>query len=548
MGRREKYIFFLLVATAAISFAYSSFKLIQQHTAVVPAQSGLYIEGIIGQPRFINPIYASTSTDRALVDLIYSGLYRFDENGSVVADLATGFPEVSEDGKTYTIKLRDAQWHNGLPVTSADVAFTIKTLQNPQFNSPRRGEWLSTSVETPDEKTVVFNLKSASGPFLNNLTLPLISEVVRGKDTPETFLSSIGNIEAVGSGPYRVKEVKKTSGGTIQTLTLESFQSFTPRPAYIDTVKLNFYENSDELLKAMLGNQIDGFGFSQFEQRVSIKQSAKNLKIHQIPMPQYQAVFINTAQRSLGDARVRQALNLATDKARVLNDVFEGQGILIDSPILAQQVSNLPAFNFAPDIAAANSLLDQAGWQLDPTTNIRKKGANELKFTMATNDSAINVRSAEILIKTWQAVGVNVTLNTLPTRELNETVIKPRAYDMLLFAQKLGADPDPFVFWHSSQTKSPGLNLSNYSNVKVDGLMSKARASVNKSERDALYLQIHDIIRQDLPAIFLVQSVYTYAISDEIEGFNIRSLPDETARFYNLRDWYLDTRRVFQKN
>ncbi|QQS23002.1 peptide ABC transporter substrate-binding protein [bacterium] len=548
MGKREKYVFLFLVVVAFVSFGYSSAKLVQQYTAVIPAQSGMYIEGVLGQPRFLNPLYATTNTDKALVDLIYSGLYRFDEDGNVVADLAAGFPEVTDDGKTYTVKLRDAQWHNGLPVTSADVAFTIRTLQNAEFNSPRRSEWLSTTVETPDEKTVVFKLKSASGPFLNNLTLPLISEVVRGKETPEVFLNSIANIEAIGSGPYRVKEVKKTNEGKIQTLTLESFQNFTPQPAYISIVKLNFYETSDDLLKAMLGNQIDGFGFSQFEQRISIKQSAKNLEIHQIPMPQYQAVFINTAQKSLGDNRVRQALNMTADKTRVLNEVFEGQGLLIDSPILTQHVSNLPELNLNTDLAAANSLLDQAGWTLDPMTNIRKKGANELKFTMATNDSGINVRSAEILIEAWKAIGVNVTLNTLPTRELNESVIKPRNYDMLLFAQKLGADPDPFVFWHSSQTKSPGLNLSNYSNTKVDGLMSEARASTNKTERDALYLQIHDIIKQDLPAIFLVQSVYTYAISDEIKGFNIHSLPDETARFYNLRYWYLDTKRVFQKN
>lgn len=548
MGKREKYLFLFLTLVALISFGYSSVKLVQQYTAVIPAQSGMYIEGILGQPRFINPLYASTNTDKALVDLVYSGLYRFDGDGNVVADLASGFPEVTDDGKTYTIKLRDAQWHNGLPVTSADVAFTIRTLQNPEYNSPRRSEWLSTTIETPDEKTVVFKLKSASGPFLNNLTLPLISEVVRGKETPETFLNSIANIEAIGSGPYRIKEVKKTNDGKIQTLTLESFQNFTPQPAYISVVKLNFYATSDDLLKAMLGNQIDGFGFSQFEQRVSIKQSAKNLEIHQIPMPQYQAVFINTAQKSLGDNRVRQALNMTADKTRVLNEVFEGQGLLIDSPILTQHVSNLPVLDFKTDVAAADSLLDQAGWKLDASTNTRKKGNSELKFTMATNDSGINVRTAEILIEAWKAIGVNVTLNTLPTRELNETVIKPRNYDMLLFAQKLGADPDPFVFWHSSQTKSPGLNLSNYSNTKVDGLMNEARASTNKSERDALYLQIHGIIKQDLPAIFLVQSVYTYAISDEIKGFNIHSLPDETARFYNLRYWYLDTKRVFQRS
>lgn len=549
MGKREKMIFFALLGLSLISFLFSSARFVQKYTAVAPARGGMYREGIIGQPRFINPLYASSNTDKALVNLIYSGLYKFDNNGNVVPDLATGFPEISEDGKTYTVKLNSGLlWHNGLPVTSSDVMFTIKTLQNAEYNSPRRSEWLSTSVETPDETTVVFKLKNASGPFLNNLTLPIISEVVWGKIDPSEFLNSLGNIEAIGSGPYLVKEVKKANQGTIQSLTLESSSSFLPKASYINSIRINFYENSEELLKAMLGNQIDGFGFSQFEQRVSIKQSANNLTIHQIPLPQYQAVFLNTANKALGDVRVRKALNMTSDKSKILNDIFEGQGLLIDSPILTQHVSNLPSVESKTDLEGAKALLDQAGWKLEANSNVRKKNNTELKFTMATNDSAINVHSAELLIKQWQELGVVVTLNTLPTKELNESVIKPRNYDMLLFAQKLGADPDPFVFWHSSQTKAPGLNLSNYTNVTVDGLMSEARASTDKTERDAKYLQLHDVIRQDLPAIFLVQSVYTYAISDDIKGFGIKSLPDETTRFYDLRNWYLDTKRVFSRD
>ena len=548
MGAREKIVLGTLAIIAMGSFIFSSFNFLSAYTEVVPANGGVYNEGIIGQPRFINPLYATTSTDRALVNLIYAGLYKFDGNGNVVADLSEGFPEVSEDGKTYTIKLKPARWHNGLSVTANDVVFTIKTLQNPDYNSPRRTEWLSTTVEAKDDRTVVFTLKDASGPFLNNLTLPIISEVVWSKIAPGDFAMAQTNIEAVGSGPYLVKEVKKLEEGSIQSITLKSYADFYGQQAYLDTLHINFYTNSDELLKAMLGNQIDGFGFSQFEERVSIKQSAKDLNIHQIPLPQYQAVFLNTSQKALGDVRVRRALNLVTDKNKILSDIYEGQGLLIDSPILTQHVSNLPELKLSSETTTAIAELETAGWVLDSNTNIRKKGSVELKFSLATNDNPVNVRTAEMLIEQWKAIGVSVSLNIQPTRELNENVIKPRNYDMLLFAQKLGADPDPFVFWHSSQTKNPGLNLSNYSNQAVDKLISEARATTDKVERDKKYLELHEIMKQDLPAIFLVQSVYTYAMTDQIEGFGINSLPDQTARFYDLRNWYLDTKRVLKQN
>lgn len=546
MSRTEKQTFAALCLITVVSFFFSSSSILNAFTKTVPANTGTYREGVLGQPRFINPIYATSDTDRSLVNLVYAGLYKFDSNGQVVPDLAEGFPEVSADQKTYTVKLRNAQWHNGLPVTANDVVFTIQTLQNSQFNSPKRVEWLSTNVEAQNEKTVVFKLKDVSGPFLNNLTLPIISEVIWSKISPSDFVLSQGNIEAIGNGPYRIKEVKKLSQGSIQSITLEAFDSYPAGRSHLETVRINFYENNEELLKALHGNQIDGIGFNNFDEKISIKQSLKDLTVYQIPLPQYQAVFINTANKILGDSRIRQALNMAVNKSKVLENVYDNQGLIIDSPILAQQVNNLPAVENSFNIEQAKSILEQAGWHENQETKIRRKGSSELKFSLATNDTNINLKTAQMLIDQWKQIGVQVTLNSLPTRELNDSVIKSRSYDMLVFAQKLGSDPDPFVFWHSSQTKHPGLNLSNYSNQTVDELISEARASTDKTTRDQKYIELHNVIKQDLPAIFLVQSVYTYAIKNNIQGVDIQTMPDETARFYNLRNWYTNTRRVLK--
>ncbi len=546
MDKTEKRAFAILCGVALISFFFSSSSVLNTFTNSVPADTGSYREGVLGQPRFINPIYATTDTDRSLVNLIYTGLYRFDENGQVVPDLAQAFPQVSEDQKTYTITLKDAKWHNGLPVTANDVVFTIQTLQNSQFNSPKRAEWLSTSVEATNEKTVVFRLKDVSGPFINNLTLPIISSVIWSKISPSDFVLSQGNIEAIGNGPYRIKEVKKLAQGTIQSITLEAFESFPTPRSHLEEVRINFYDNNESLLKALHGNQIDGVGFNNFDERISIKQSLKNVNVYQVPLPQYEAVFINTSNKILGDVRIRQALNMAVDKSSILSSVYDNQGSIIDSPILAQQVNNLPAVENSFNVEQAKNALDQAGWALNTETNTRRKGNAELKFTLATNDTNINLKTAQMLIDQWKQIGVIVSLNSLSTRELNESVIKSRNYDMLLFAQKLGSDPDPFVFWHSSQTKHPGLNLSNYNNQAIDTLISEARSSTDKTTRDQKYLELHTVIKQDLPAIFLVQAVYTYAINKDIKGVDIRTMPDETARFYDLRNWYTDTKRVLK--
>lgn len=547
MGRRERIVFSILCVLALTSFLYSANRVYSNFTVVKPASGGSYREGIIGQPRFVNPLLASTDTDESIVRLVYSGLYKYDNNGNIVPDLAEGMPEITDEGRQWTIKIkRNAKWHNDFPLNAEDVLFTINTLKNQEFNSPRRNEWQTTTVEKTDDYTVVFKLRGASSPFFHNLTLPLISKHVWENISPADFVLADSNIEAIGSGPYSVSEVRKLSGGAIQSITLNSFNSYYNGRPHIDTIKLNFYEDIESVLNAIHGKQIDGFGFSPFEQNVRLDESTNEFKVSHLPLPQYQAVFFNTANKIFGDVRVRKALSTGTDVKTIIETVYNGQGIAIDSPILSQQVGNIPTATSEANLEEAKRLLDEAGWKVDSATGIRKKGANELAFTLATNNFSLNAETAEILAKQWQALGVKVTLNILPTKELTDNLIRPRNYDALLFAQKLGADPDPFIFWHSSQVKNPGLNLSGYANTTADRLISEARAALNKEERDAKYLELHNLFQADMPAIFLVQNVYSYAQDDEIQGLSLQTLPDSTLRFSDATNWYLNTKRVLK--
>lgn len=547
MGQREKIAFIVMVVLALTSGIYSSTKLFTTYTKSVPAEGGSYREGIIGQPRFINPLLATSDTDQAIIKLVYSGLYKLDSTGNVIPDMAESMPEVSEDKQQYKVKIRqNAKWHNGKPVNADDVVFTIQTLQNSQYNSPRRSEWQATTVEKIDDHTVSFKLSSPSAPFLNNLTLPIISKAVWENISPSDFVLSEGNIEAVGSGPYVIKEVRKLASGAIQTITMQSFSDFYNRAAYIDTVKLNFYENIEGVLTAIHGKQIDGFGFSPFDQSVRLDESNNEFKITQLSLPQYQAVFFNTSNKLFSDVRVRRALGVGTDIQSIIDNIYNGQGKPLNGPILRQHVNGLADAQINYNLESAKSQLDAAGWIMDPSANVRKKNGAELNFTLSTNNFSLNSKTAELLAGQWAKLGVKVKLNIQPTKELTENAIRPRNFDALLFAQKLGADPDPFPFWHSSQVRNPGLNLSMYANTTADKLISDARAATDKTIRDEKYRQFQDVISADAPAIFLVQNVFTYAMTDDIKGMSLNSLSDITARFYDLPNWYLDTKRILK--
>lgn len=550
MGRREKIALIIMASLAVLSGLYSVGRIYAANTVPAPAEGGSYREGIIGQPRFINPLLATTEADQSIVKLVFSGLYKFDSTGNVVPDLAESFPTISEDGQEYTVKIKpNATWHNGTTLTADDVIFTIQTLQNPEYGSPRRSEWQSTTVEKVDDTTVIFRLKAQSGPFLNNLVLPIISKGIWGNISPADFAMAQSNIEAVGSGPYVIKEVRKLEQGSIQTIILESFADYHNRRAYIDTVKLTFYENIEDVLNAIHGKQIDGFGFSPFDQSVRLDESNNEFKVTQLSLPQYQAVFFNTSNKIFSDVRVRKALQLGTDIQTIIDTVYNGQGKPINGPILPQHVDGLPDAVITTNIEEARALLETAGWKFDAAgSSVRKKNNQELTFTLSTNNFSLNAKTAELLAAQWSQLGVKVSLNIQPTRELTENAIRPRNFDALLFAQKLGADPDPFLFWHSSQVRNPGLNLSMYANTTADKLMSEARAATDKALRDEKYRQFQALIQGDAPAIFLVQNVFSYAMKEDVKGLSLTSLTDATARFYDLSNWYLDTKRVFKKD
>ncbi|HEX3099710.1 MAG TPA: peptide ABC transporter substrate-binding protein [Patescibacteria group bacterium] len=547
MGQREKITLAVLLVLVLASGFYSGGKLYANFTESVPANGSSYREGIIGQPRFINPLLATSETDRSIVKLVFAGLYKLDSTGAVVPDMADGMPAVSDNDQEYTVKLKaNAKWHDGTPVTADDIVFTIQTLQNPDFNSPRRNEWQSTTVSKVDTSTVLFKLNTPSAPFLNNLTLPIISQKHWSSVSPSDFVLSQGNIEAVGSGPYIIKEVRKSSQGTVQTINLESFSDYHNRQAYISSVKLNFYDDIEAVLSAIHGKQIDGFGFSPFDENVRLDESNNEFKITQLDLPQYQAVFFNTSKKLFSDVQVRKALSLGTDIQTIIDTVYNGQGQPINGPILRQHVDGLPEPVISTNVEGAKAMLDAAGWKLTDGSNVRKKNGTELAFTLSTNNFSLNTKTAELLAGQWSKLGVKVTLNIQPTKELTENAIRPRNYDALLFAQKLGADPDPFLFWHSSQVRNPGLNLSLYANTNADKLMSEARAATDKTVRDEIYRQFQSVIQADAPAIFLVQNVFSYAQKSNIKGISLTSLSDTTARFYDLPNWYIDTKRVLK--
>lgn len=545
MGKNEKIAVGALLALAVISLFVSLRNIYYAHTTPAPDFGGSYSEGLLGQPTYINPLLASMEPDLSLTNLVYSGLYKYDPSGRLAPDLADGMPTISQDQKQYTINLkRSVKWQNGKPLTADDVMFTIGLLQDTSFKSPLWPLWQATTISKVSDYSVKFTTKDISGPFINNLTLPILPKSVWGGVDAQNFLLSKYNLEAVGSGPYAVKQIKKSPGGKVEEISLKSNPEYYGGRPKIDQLIFKFYDNEDDILNAFHSREIYGFGFIPLSSDLYLDKNQPQGQILTVPLPQYQIVFFNLKNKILNNENVRLALSQATDKQQIIDRVFGGNAFLPVSPWL-KQGQNTPQPK--ADINKARSLLDNSGWKIDPKTGIRaNKQGQTLAFTISTNDSLVNSKAAEILAEQWKALNITVNLNILPSKQLTDTLIKPRTFDVLLFPQKFRADPDPFPFWHSSQVKDPGYNLTGFSDPNADKLIIDARTTTDQSVQDQDYRQFNNLIMSKTPVIFLGQTEYIYAVGNSVKNIQMNVLYDPSQRFSGISQWYMMEKRVWK--
>lgn len=545
MGKKEKIIFFSLLVISLISLFVSLKNFYVNHTQPAPTFGGSYTEGMKGQPLYINPLLAFQEPDLSLVKLIYSGLYKIGSQGQLLPDLAEGLPQISQDQKQYTINLkRNAKWHNGKDLTAEDVVFTIETLKNPDFKSPLRPLWLATSVEKLSDYQLRFTTKDVSGPFIYNLTLPILPKNVWGKIDAQKFLLSSFNLSPIGSGPFAVKEVSSQKNSKVQKITFQSFSNFHLGKPKLDNISIRFYDNDENLMEGLLAKEIQGFGYiASGNEEFAVPKEIQKLTA---PLPQYQMVFFNLNSKILAEQNFRQALAQSINQKQLLAEVLKNEAILPSLPLLLENGQNfrpsLPEYN--PQ--NAKQILEKNGWILDANTNLRTKKGATAELTLATNDSPVNARTAQFLADTWKETGIKINLEILPTRQLTEDLIKPRKFDILIFPQKLGADPDPFVLWHSSQIKNPGLNLTGFENQQTDKLINDGRNTTNQKLRDEKYLQFYSLLNEKLPAIFLSQAQFVYLVSNEIKNISLKTIYEPSMRFYDAPNWYTETKRVWK--
>ncbi len=573
---------------------------ISTHSILSPKNGGEYSEGLIGTPKYVNPIFASTNDiDTDISSLIYSGLLKYDSKKQLVPDLAEKFV-VGADQKTYDIQLKpNLKWSDGEPLTVNDILFTFETLQNAEVGSPLIVAFQGVRIDKISDNTVRFTLKTPYAPFLDSLTLGILPEHIWSEITPANMRLAKFNLQPIGSGPWKFEKMVKDSGGNLQSYTLAPNTNYYGQKPYLNNVTFKFFDNFNDALSSLRSQNILGLSF--VPHNLKDKVSGKNLNNFGLQLPQYTALFFNQNTTELKDDSLRRALAQGIDKKTVINEALNGDGIALDAPILPGNLGYYDDVKKIPfDLTAANTILDKK-WpriqpeeyfkiryaqiikSLAPTTNTadskskktttettqpisasdenninqtiraemtsgqsfyRQNGKNDvLRLSITTADTPEYIKTAEQIAQMWRSLGIQTNVISVNSRQIVRDVLKERNYQILIYGEMIGADPDLYSFWHSTQSDYPGLNLAKFANRDADKLLESARTTLNTDSRAKLYQKFQGILASELPAIFLYSPTYIMAVSKDIKGVETGNLVSPQDRLSGLNYWYTKTTR-----
>jgi len=546
--KKEWYLFLVLCSLFIFSTLFVIFSLSNKFEVIAPTHGGTLVEGILGTPRYINPVIALTDADRDLAMLVYSGLTKEDRTGKVVPDVAESWT-IDDSGLVYTFTLKNGiVFQDGESVTADDIVYTIETIQNSVLKSPLRIKWEGVTVEAPDETTVVFTLKQPFIGFLDNTSVGILPKHKWENVPINEFAFSDFNMYPVGSGPFRVDSVSKKATGVPSSITLRSFDQASGGEPYIDKFILRFYPNEEDRLSALKSGIIDqagGVAPEDVEQFI-----LRNMEVVTSVLPRVFGIYFNQNKSTvLAQTGVKTAIEKSINRDTIIQEALLGYGVSITSPIPPNLVNDLALPIAEPqDYEEAISILEKNGWKQNDDgfrSKVINKKETPLQFSISTSDTPELKKTAERIREDLSHVGILVDIKVYDSGTLNQQIIRSRDYDALLFGKVVAKESDLFAFWHSSQRNDPGLNISNYVNKTVDSLLEKNAREKDPEIRTKNYTSFITEINKDKPAIFLYSPDYIYISNKTVKGLETSAISNPSKRFNTVASWYIDQQSIW---
>lgn len=512
------------------------------------SDTGTYAEGVMGPINTLNPLYAATDAELSASKLLFSSLYRYDSTNRLGDDLAID-TKVSKDERTYTIKIRDdVRWSDESKLTANDIVFTVELMKSPEVRSIMYGSWNDITATALDDYTVQFQLPSRYAAFSHALTFAILPKHVLDTVNPASLRQHSYSVSPVSSGPFKIRLLQLASDGKHKIANLLANENYYRGKPQLSRFAIHAYDTQQTLDEGIKSGEVNA--------AIGVHIPPEDLpKTHsKLYLPSYSGVYavLNTASGPLKNIKIRKALQTGTNTEAIRSSVGYPVPKLwlpfVSTQLYGKDVPKAPTFNKKQ----ANNLLSAAGWKYDKALGYRinnNKQPLTLRIVTVRNHEYESV--IQELSKQWKELGVDVQTDeqdpNSPGQNFVQNVLQPRDYDVLLYKLVIGADPDVYAYWHSSQVSRLGYNFSNYRSDIADDALTSARSRNITALRNEKYKDFAKRWLSDAPAIGLYQPVEEYVYGSSVRPLiNATGIPTPADRYSQILYWSAKQDEVYK--
>ncbi|MDR2220121.1 MAG: peptide-binding protein [Methylobacillus sp.] len=500
-----------------------------------PESGGTLIDAMSAEPSSLLAMLAGESASSSVASNIFNSLLKYDKNLELEGELAQSW-QVSGDQKTITFKLKpDMKWADGAPLTSTDVLFTWQVMTDDNTQTPYGADYkLVKHAEAPDPFTFRVTYEQPYAPALSSWAglQVLPKHLLEGQNINTTTFAR----KPVGSHYYQLAEWKHG-----EHISLTRNPNATQGQARIDRLVSRFIPDPAAQFLELMADNIDTMNLNpiqsarilpareELNQRVALYKELGNA---------YTYLGFNLKHAPFDDKRVRQAINYAINKQELIDGVLLGLGEPVASPYKpGTRWSNPELHPYPHDIEKAKQLLKEAGFEDHDGDGILDKNGQPFQFEILTNQNPDRVKAATFIQRQLKQVGIKVSIRQLEWASFIGRYIKTGDFQAVVLGWSLGAEPDQFNIWHSSQQAPGQFNFIGYNNPEVDRLLEQGRLELDPDKRMKIYHQFAKILLDDSPMVYLYAGYELAAIHKRVQGVDNTSPPAGIG--YNSYEWYI---------
>lgn len=488
-------------------------------------EGGSYIEATIGDISSMNPLFATTSSEKVLSRLLFATLSRNDYSGHPGIGLARSITP-TEGGKVWNVRLRDdLKWSDGEPITNDDVLFTAELIKNPKVDSIYDSNLANVKVSINENSEIVFTLPTAYADFMSALNFPVLPKHVLEGSSPETLIENAFSTAPVTSGPFAYNALQATSKNDEKTIYLSANPNYYSGRPMVNSFALHTFSDKEAIITALNAGTVTATAELTEADRDAVTSGQFLEKNSSLNSGAF--IFFNTKNAAVKSPDMRRAIWQGIDLGKI-REQAPGT-VALDYPLLESQIRlgkypELPAYN---KDEASNRIHELIGEEEVPTLSI------------ATVNTGYLPAVAKTLAEELEGLGFKTSVMAYEeNQDFISNVVSPRNYDLLIYEVELGAEPDLLPYYHSSQASTSGLNLSNYRNSLVDDLLLAARDTMEQELRVKKYESFLEYWVSDAPSIGLYRPNLCYFYNQNVRTFsNDVRLVTALDRFVDVGDW-----------